>query len=118
MAAYRQCQAVVWWTTPVEIESAIARLLRMNQLVPADWVKARQLASALAHDWSFIQPLDAVRIKAMRLVESYDLRAADALQLAAALEWCQDAPQGRMLYSADERLLRAAVLNGFDASRV
>lgn len=33
-----------------------------------------------------------LRSKAVQLVERYDLRAADSLQLAAALAWCEDAP--------------------------
>lgn len=46
---------------------------------------------------------------------SYDLRAADAFQLAAALEWCDGAPQGRTFLTADTRLFQAAILSGFDA---
>ncbi|MGA3319110.1 MAG: hypothetical protein ABSC64_22055 [Candidatus Korobacteraceae bacterium] len=30
-------------------------------------------------------------------MDRYDLRAADSFQLAAALEWCEDDPQGRVL---------------------
>ena len=31
--------AVVWWTTPVEIASALARIMRMKQLDARDWAK-------------------------------------------------------------------------------
>jgi predicted nucleic acid-binding protein len=54
----------------------------------------------------------------MQIVQHYDLRAADALQLAAALEWCQDAPQRRVLLTADDKLLQAATLAGFAAAHV
>ena len=119
LAAYKRYPAaVVWWATPVEIESALARLVRVNQISPADWAKARKLASALADDWSVIRPSEVIRTKAMRLIERYDLRAADALQLAAALEWCEDTPQGRLFLTADEKLLQAAMLSGFNARRV
>jgi hypothetical protein len=47
-------------------------------------------------------------------VDRYDLRAADALQLAAALNWCEDAPQGRVFLAVDQKLREAAVLSGFD----
>jgi predicted nucleic acid-binding protein len=92
--------------------------MRMRLLDPVDWTKARHLASRLADTWSLIQPTDVVRTRAMQIIEHYDLRAADALQLAAAFEWCQDAPQGRVLLTADERLLQAATLAGFAAARV
>ena len=32
---------VVWWATPVEITSGLARLVRMNQISSADWTEAR-----------------------------------------------------------------------------
>lgn len=114
IALYKTYEPVVWWATSVEIASALARLVRMKQLDSADWAKARQLAGALADAWFVIQPSDALRAKAMQLVDRYDLRAAEALQLAAALEWCQDVPRGHVFVTADQRLRDATVLAGFD----
>jgi hypothetical protein len=51
-------------------------------------------------------------------VDRYDLRAADSLQLAAALEWCEDAPQGRIFLTTDRKLREAALLSGFDAKQI
>ena len=118
IALYKKSQAVVWWTTPVEIASALARLLRMNQLDPSAWSKASKLATALADAWSVIQPSEAVRSKAIQLVGRYDLRAADALQLAAALVWCEELPQGRIFLTADQKLQEAAMLSGFDVKQI
>ena len=118
IALYKSYEAVVWWATPVEIASALARLVRMQQLDSGDCAKARRLAAALADAWFVIQPSDALRTKATQLVDRFDLRAADALQLAAALEWCQDIPQGRVFLTADQRLREAAVLAGFDAKPI
>jgi predicted nucleic acid-binding protein len=118
IALYKRYEAVIWWATPVEIASALARLVRMKQLDSGGWAKARQLAAALADAWFVIQPSDVLRAKAAQLVDRYDLRAADALQLAAALEWCQDNPQGRVFLTADQKLREAAVLTGFDAKRM
>ena len=115
---YKSYEAVIWWATPVEIASALARLERMKQLDSGGWAKARQLAAALADAWFVIQPSDVLRAKATQLVDRYDLRAADALQLAAALEWCQDIPQGRVFLTADQKLREAAVLTGFEAKRM
>ena len=115
VALYRKHDAVVWWAAPVELASALARLRRMNHLDAGAWVKARQLAQKLAQTWSVIQPTDSLRARSVALVERYDLRAADALQLAAALAWCEDVPQGRHFLTADEKLRQAALLAGFAA---
>ena len=118
IALYRTHGAVVWWTTPVEIASALARLVRMKRINATDCAKARKLADVLSDSWSVIQPTDVVRAKALRLVDQHDLRAADSLQLAASLEWCEDVPKGRLFLTADERLREAALQVGFDAKQM
>jgi predicted nucleic acid-binding protein len=118
IARYKSYDAIVWWATPVEIASALARLVRMKQLDSGDWTKARKLAKNLADSWSLIQPSNVLRSKAIQLVERYDLRAADSLQLAAALGWCEDEPHGRVFLTADQRLREAALLSGFDAKEM
>ena len=118
IALYKIHDAAVWWAAPVEIASALARLVRMKQLDSDDWIKARKLAKRLADSWSVIQPSDALRAKSIQLVERYDLRAADSFQLAAALEWCEDAPQGRVFLTTDQKLREAALLSGFDAKQM
>jgi predicted nucleic acid-binding protein len=111
---YRRHELLVWWAAPVEIASALARLVRMRQLNSDEWTKARQLALDLADSWSIMQPSDSLRSRAAQLVDNYDLRAADSFQLAAALEWCQGNPQGRSFLSADQKLRQAAALSGFN----
>jgi predicted nucleic acid-binding protein len=118
IALYRNYDVVVWWATPVEIASALARLVRMSQIDARDCAKARKLAQTLSDSWSVIQPSDALRTKAVQLVERYDLRAADSLQLSAALEWCEDKPQGRAFLAADQKLRDAALLSGFDTKQI
>jgi predicted nucleic acid-binding protein len=115
---YKNYDVVVWWATPVEIASALARLLRMKQIDSGDCAKARKLAKDLSNSWSVIQPSDALRSKASQLVERYDLRAADSLQLAAALEWCINSPKGHIFLTADEKLREVALLSGFDAKQI
>jgi predicted nucleic acid-binding protein len=118
IALYKLHDAVVWWATPVEIASALDRLARMKQLDSSDWTRARKLAKRLADSWSVIQPSDALRAKSMQLVDGYDLGAADAFQLAAALAWCEEAPQDRVFLTADHRLMEAARSSGFDAKHM
>jgi predicted nucleic acid-binding protein len=73
IALYELHDAVVWWATSVEIASALARLVRMKQLGPSYWTRARKLAKRLADSWSVIQPSDALRAKSAQLVDRYDL---------------------------------------------
>jgi predicted nucleic acid-binding protein len=118
IALYGLHDVVVWWATPVEIASALIRLVRIKQLDASDWTKARKLVKRLADLWSVIQPSDVLRARSIQIVERYDLRAADSLQLAAALEWCEDAPQGRLFLTTDQKLRDAALLSGFDARQM
>jgi predicted nucleic acid-binding protein len=105
---------VVWWSTSLEIASAIARLERMKELDIAGAAKARKTAGDLAVYWSVVQPSDALLARAVQFVTRYDLRAADALQLAAAWEWCEGLPSGRIFLTINQRLSKAAILTGFD----
>lgn len=118
IALYKTYDAIVWWATPVEIASALARLVRLGQLGPKQWMEAQKLALTVGREWSVVQPSDSLRADAMRLVDRYDLRAADSLQLAAALAWCENVPQGRVFLTADQRLREAAALHGFDGKAV
>jgi predicted nucleic acid-binding protein len=118
VALYRIYGVVVWWATPVEMASAMRRLVRMKQLTPDDWATSRRLALDLADSWRVVQPSDALRAGAAQLVDRYDLKAADALQLAAALEWCEHMPQDRVFLAADQKLREAAVLSGFDGKAI
>jgi predicted nucleic acid-binding protein len=114
VALYGSYGVVVWWATPVEIASALRRLVRMKQLAAGDWATSRRLAADLADSWRVVQPSNSLRAGAAQLVDRYELKAADALQLAGALEWCENIPQGRVFLATDHRLREAAVLCGFE----
>jgi predicted nucleic acid-binding protein len=90
----------------------------MKEINATDCAKARKLAHVLADSWFEVQPSDALRARALQLVDRYDLRAADSLQLAAALEWCEDDPSGRVFLTVDARLREAALLTGFDTKNI
>ena len=118
IALYKTYEVAVWWATQVEIASALARLVRTRELASSESTKARNLAQRLVNSWFVVQPSDALRTKAIELVERYDLRAADSFQLAAALVWSEDAPRGRVFLTVDPRLREAAQLSGFDAIQI
>jgi len=104
---------VVWWGTAVEIHSAIMRLRRDSRLNDIETKGALTRLDLLSRGWREILPADQLRDTAMRLLDAHDLRAADSLQLAAALTWCQTRPARRTFISADQRLSKAADAAGF-----
>jgi len=67
----------------------------------------------LRGSWYVTVPVDEVRDRAEVLIHQYRLRAADSLQLAAALVWCRNRPKGRTFLCADDRLCEAAADAGF-----
>ena len=103
----------VWWATHVEIASALARSLRQKSITAEQLAQAKLQAEGLARLWDVVAPTAKVALNARSLVERYPLRAADALRLVAALEWCEGKPKGEVFLSFDQRLREAAGLAGF-----
>jgi predicted nucleic acid-binding protein len=103
----------VWWATHVEIASELMQLLRQQRITAAEYAHATQQAEQYVKIWRVVVPTARIAIEARILLERYPLRAADALQLAAALEWCEGKPDGRMFLTFDKRLREAAGLAGF-----
>ncbi len=97
----------------MEVHSAIARLHRLALLTDAKEQKALSQLGLLNRGWREIHPGDHVRELATRLLDAHDLRAADSLQPAAAMTWCQQRPAKRNFVCADQRLSRAAIEAGF-----
>lgn len=105
--------AVVWWTTRTECISALARQSREGGLTLAGERQARDVLEKLASAWIEIQPNSSLRAAAERLLGVHVLRAADAFQLAAALQWCRGQTRGLSLVCFDGRLRSAAFREGF-----
>jgi predicted nucleic acid-binding protein len=104
---------VVWWGTPLEARSAIARLVRDGDIRPDERVAAVNLLGQLRATWDEILPTEKLRALAEELPDAHRLRAADAAQLAAALVWCRERPRQRPFVCFDERLRTAARELGF-----
>jgi predicted nucleic acid-binding protein len=105
--------SVVWWTTYIECLSALSRRQREGVFTSGDAAKARAVLSALAAAWSEVQPTEMVRVRAERLLSIHPLRAADALQLAAALIWAQETPRGLDFVCLDQNLRESSLKEGF-----
>lgn len=104
---------VVWWATRVECLSALARRRREGTLSSDAKNKSKAVLSALADEWSEILPGERIRKRAERLLLTHPLRAADAFQLAAALIWAEETPQGLEFVCLDQNLSEAASREGF-----
>ncbi len=104
---------VVWWASRIECVSAMARRRREGVLSTEAERKARAILSAMAEAWSEVQPTEIVRERAERLLMVHPLRAADGLQLAAALVWAEESPRGLDVVCLDQNLREAALREGF-----
>lgn len=104
---------LVWWATPVECVSALGRLEREGNVSDEAVVSAIERLDAFADAWNEVQPVAAVRRTARRLLRVHPLRAADALQLSAAVVACEGNPATLEIVTLDDRLVEAARREGF-----
>jgi predicted nucleic acid-binding protein len=114
----RKFNPAVWWGTYVEIHSAICRLHREQMINDANKQGAVARLRLLSRGWREVLADDQVRDLAMESLDKYVLRAADALQLAASLIWCQTRPARRSFICADRRLAQAANAAGFSVLEI
>jgi uncharacterized protein len=105
-------ELIVSWSTPLECASALARLRREGGIDTAAESAVLAVLRDLGREWAEVMPVESVRLTAYRLLRTHPLRAADALQLAAALAWSPH-PQGDAFVTFDARLAAAAALEGF-----
>ena len=104
----------VWWGTWAESAVAVSRLKREQDFDDGTEENARARLDGLAADWTEIDPEDDLRLLASLLSKDHPLNAADALQLAAALRWCEGDTVGAGFVCLDDRLRRAALDERFD----
>jgi predicted nucleic acid-binding protein len=106
-------EIVIWTFARVELLSAFARRRREDEAVAHRYEAARDEFLRVSLDWSEVAELVAVRRHAERVVEKYPLRAADALQLGAALVAADGQPDSLEFVTLDRRLADAASREGF-----
>jgi uncharacterized protein len=106
-------RSAIWWGSPVECQAAVYRRHRAAPL-PAELLEqARHRLAIVMANADIVAPTVTLRDRAGRLLAAHALRAVDALQLAAALAWCDDLPHGESFVCLDERLREAAHREGF-----
>ncbi len=104
---------VAWTLTQTEVLSAIRRLVREGGLTVRAATAAERVALELMTRSQVVTDVEPVKARAARLLRTHPLRAADALQLAAALAWADDRPSGHILHTFDVKLGQAAEREGF-----
>ena len=109
---------LAWWGSLVECASAIARLEREGELTEAASGEAFQRLDSLSAAWHEIQPSDELRESAVRFLRVHPLRAADALQLAAAFTAAERRPSSLGFVCLDDKLVLAAKREGFNVVAV
>lgn len=105
--------AVTWTLSGVEIASALWRLVRDGALAERAARAAETLVDELLLHAHVVADVERVKAVAGRLLRVHPLRAADALQLAAALVWADGHPSGLTVHTLDRRLGAAAAREGF-----
>jgi predicted nucleic acid-binding protein len=103
----------LWTLTPVEVVSALRRLVRERTLDEQSAVLAETRLDELMRACHVVVDIEPVKSLAVRLLRLHPLRAFDALQLGAALHWAEGHAQGRTLHTLDSRLALAAQREGF-----
>lgn len=113
-ALFQDDQSVtVWWGTEVECASAVARLERMGKITPDEASDVFQQVQEIAKVWNVIDPVESIRVSAKRFLRVHDLRASDALQLAAAFLTAEGRPASLEVVCLDDRLVSASRKEGF-----
>jgi predicted nucleic acid-binding protein len=104
---------VVWWGTPVEIHAALSRLQKEGRLTEEGVASVLSILAEFRLRWREILPVDRVQQLAEESCLRYGIRFADALQLAAALVWCNERPKVRNFICFDNQLFDVARAAGF-----
>ena len=99
--------------TSVECASALARLEREGALASNASAEAFLRLDRLAEVWFEVEPQDEIREVARRLLRVHPLRAADALQLAAAYIVSERRPPTLEVVTLDDRVRQAGLKEGF-----
>ena len=114
--AAKDSAMLVWWGSAVECISALARLERDGALSSPAMTLALQRLQQLSAGWHEIDPSDEIRETAARFLRVHPLRAADALQLAAAFAAAERRPASLEIVTLDDRLANAPAKRGLRCS--
>ncbi len=104
---------IVWTLSRVELFSSLARRRREEPRSESSLLAARRDLLSAWEQWSEVTSVEVVRRHAERVVETHPLRAADALQIGAALVASENNPSTLEFVTLDRNLANAAEREGF-----
>ena len=104
---------IVWTLSRVELFSSLARRRREEPRSESSLLAARRDLLSTWEQWSEVTSVEVVRRHAERVVETHPLRAADALQIGAALVASENIPSTLEFVTLDRNLANAAEREGF-----
>lgn len=113
----RDPEILVWWATAVETHSALARIEREGLIERSSLTESLRRLDGFIQSWREVDATARVRQAAIRLLRVHPLRAADALQLGAAVVAGEDHPETLPFVTLDDRLSEAAEREGFSVVR-
>lgn len=105
---------LVWWGSLVECGAALGRLEREGSLTSREVNQAQLRLKELRQRWVEISPSDSVLDLTFRLTRLHPLKAADSLQLAAALLISKSTQAPLKFLSFDQQLLNIAEKEGLE----
>jgi uncharacterized protein len=113
----RDPELAFWWGAPLDWWEALLAAQRQGRISAAGLQKAKEVLDHLRARAFEVQPTEELRARALRILSVHasvhTLRAAEALELAAALVWCRERTHGAGFVSLHPPLRLAAALEGF-----
>lgn len=106
-------EMLIWCLSKVEVISALCWLVREKSLTETEFQKAKKRFSDIIERSHEVKAIQNVRARALRLLEVHPLHAADACQLASALVATREEPDRLAVICFDQRLMKAAIKEGF-----
>jgi predicted nucleic acid-binding protein len=108
----RENAPAIWWATIVECQSAVQRRNRDSPFPPGELDSALQRLDKLVAGCVTVEATEEVSRRAGRVLAVHPVRAADALQLGAALVFAAEEKRVGFV-CLDDRLRLAASKEGF-----
>ena len=109
----KDSQIVTWWLSGVECASALNRLRREGIMDESELRTALVDLDTFCKSFVEVLPVAAIRTTATRLLRVHSLKAADSVQLAAAILAAGEERDALEFISFDDRLIAAADKEGF-----
>src|SRR5262245_22723120 len=88
----KHSKLVLAWITPIVVHSSLSRLAREGVLDEKHYAIAADRFTQIEKNRIEVFPSETLRVLCIEVLKNHDLRAADSLQLASALIWCNEKP--------------------------